>query len=180
MALLLIRPECDQWQPGQHTGTFRGNNLAFVAGKALLEYWRDSQFQQDIVTKSNVVRSSLHAIASEYAEHNWDVRGKGLVWGLDVGCGELANAISKAAFNRGLIIETCGAHDQVVKLLPPLTILGSELNQGLQMLSDSIAEVLHGTHAKSCSTMNPKVDTSTNANVLTSLPIVLEANQVLI
>jgi diaminobutyrate-2-oxoglutarate transaminase len=146
----------------------------------LLEYWRNSQFQQDVATKSNVVRSALHAIASEYAEHNWDVRGKGLVWGLDVGCGELASAISKAAFHRGLIVETCGAHDQVVKLLPPLTILESELNQGLQILSDSIEEVVLGTHAKSCSTVNPGVDASNNANVVTSLPITFEATQVLI
>lgn len=180
MALLLIRPECDQWEPGQHTGTFRGNNLAFVAGKALLEYWKTPQFQQEIATKSNVVRSALHAIASENAEYNWDVRGKGLVWGLDVGCGDLAGAISKAAFSRGLIVETCGAHDQVVKLLPPLTILESELNQGLQILADSIAEVLHGTHAEPSSFANHKMDATNNANVVTSLPIALETSQVLI
>lgn len=180
MAILLIRPECDQWEPGQHTGTFRGNNLAFVAGKALLEYWKDSKFQNDIATKSNFVRSALHAIASENAEHNWDVRGRGLVWGLDVGCGELACAISKTAFNRGLIVETCGAHDQVIKLLPPLTIPEGELMQGLQILSDSIAEVLNGTHIKALSAVDTKTDATSSAKVVTSLPIALEANQVLI
>lgn len=142
MSLLLIKPECDQWKPAEHTGTFRGNNLAFVASRALLNYWSDERFCDSLAEHSKTVQASLNAIAAENAQRNWQVRGRGMVWGLDVGCGELAGAISKASFRRGLIIETCGAHDQVVKFLPPLTISREDLELGLRIVADSIEEVL--------------------------------------
>jgi diaminobutyrate-2-oxoglutarate transaminase len=142
MSLLLIKPECDQWKPAEHTGTFRGNNLAFVASRALLNYWKDNSFVRSIAEHEKTVRSALFAVAAEHAERNWKVRGRGMVWGLDVGQGELAGAVSKAAFRRGLIIETCGAHDQVIKLLPPLTITKTELESGLRIIAESIDEVL--------------------------------------
>ena len=145
MSLLLIKPECDQWKPAEHTGTFRGNNLAFVAATALLDYWNDKTFCDSLGSHSSFIRASLNALAAENAEGNWQVRGRGMVWGLDVGNGELAGAISKAAFHRGLIIETCGAHDQVVKLLPPLTISRDDLELGLRLLAESIDEVLQSS-----------------------------------
>jgi diaminobutyrate-2-oxoglutarate transaminase len=145
MSLLLIKPECDQWKPAEHTGTFRGNNLAFVASRALLNYWSDERFCDSLGEHSKTVHASLNAIAAENAQRNWQVRGRGMVWGLDVGCGELAGAISKASFRRGLIIETCGAHDKVVKFLPPLTISREDLDLGLRIVADSIEEVLNAS-----------------------------------
>jgi diaminobutyrate-2-oxoglutarate transaminase len=145
MSLLLIKPECDQWKPAEHTGTFRGNNLAFVASRALLNYWSDERFCDSLAEHSKTVHASLNAIAAENAQRNWQVRGRGMVWGLDVGCGELAGAISKASFRRGLIIETCGAHDKVVKFLPPLTISREDLDLGLRIVADSIEEVLNAS-----------------------------------
>lgn len=148
MSLLLIKPECDQWKPAEHTGTFRGNNLAFVASRALLNYWQDDAFLSSLKNHTRTIQAELHGIAAEYADRNWQVRGRGMVWGLDVGNGDFAGAISKAAFRRGLIIETCGAHDQVVKLLPPLTISQSDLEMGLRIISESIAEVVRTSDVK--------------------------------
>lgn len=145
MSLLLIKPECDQWKPAEHTGTFRGNNLAFVASRVLLNYWKDESFRSSMSDHSKSLQASLNAIAAEHAERNWQVRGRGMVWGLDVGCGNFAGAVSKAAFRRGLIIETCGAHDQVIKLLPPLTISRADLEHGLRIVAESIDEVLSAT-----------------------------------
>jgi diaminobutyrate-2-oxoglutarate transaminase len=142
MSLLLIKPEHDQWKPAEHTGTFRGNNLAFVASRALLNYWNDGAFLNSLTENSKTIQAGLNAIAAENAERNWTVRGRGMVWGLDVGCGELAAEVSKTAFQRGLIIETCGAHDQVLKLLPPLTISPDELALGLRIIAESIDHVL--------------------------------------
>jgi len=52
MALVLMKPEHDQWAPGEHNGTFRGNNLAFVAAtKAIELYWRDEEFSHEIKEK---------------------------------------------------------------------------------------------------------------------------------
>lgn len=148
MSLLLLKPECDQWKPAEHTGTFRGNNLAFVASRALLNYWTDEAFRSSLREHSKTIHGSLNAIAAEHAERNWQVRGRGMVWGLDVGCGDFAGAVSKAAFRKGLVVETCGAHDQVVKLLPPLTISSEDLGLGLRIIADSIDEVLRASEKR--------------------------------
>jgi diaminobutyrate-2-oxoglutarate transaminase len=162
MSLLLIKPECDQWKPAEHTGTFRGNNLAFVASRALLNYWSDEAFRCSLGEHSKTIQASLNAIAAENAERNWQIRGRGMVWGLDVGCGDLAGAISKAAFRRGLIIETCGAHDQVVKFLPPLTISREDLDLGLRLIADSIDEVLRASETRGSFEAQPIAPLSTD------------------
>lgn len=52
VSLLLLRPELDVWEPGEHTGTFRGNQLAFVAGAAALELWDDPDFVEQLERSS--------------------------------------------------------------------------------------------------------------------------------
>ncbi|MFK4730452.1 diaminobutyrate--2-oxoglutarate transaminase [Agromyces mediolanus] len=142
MSLVLLRPEVDVWQPGAHTGTFRGNNLAFVTARVALErYWADDAFTREVARKSALLRSELEAIAAEHPELEFGVRGRGLMYGLvcelDRG---LAGRISKAAFARGLVIETSGAHDEVLKFLPALTISDDELRRGLDIVRESLAE----------------------------------------
>ncbi len=139
MSLVLMAPHLDAWQPGEHTGTFRGNNLAFVASAALLEYWRDDRLQNRVMEFESVVREHLACCVASYGNENWDVRGRGMVWGLDVGCGELASRICRTAFERQLIVESCGPRGEVIKLLPALTIERSTLESGLSILADSIA-----------------------------------------
>jgi len=138
MSLLLIKPECDGWSPGQHTGTFRGNNLAFVAGRALLSYWESDGFATRIAQSGQLIESRLCSLAARYPHSGFQVRGRGMIWGLDVQSGELAQQISSTAFEQGLVIETSGATDQVVKLLPPLTTEYQELQAGLDLLERAV------------------------------------------
>ncbi|WP_159606443.1 diaminobutyrate--2-oxoglutarate transaminase [Agromyces humi] len=120
MSLVLLRPEVDVWKPGQHTGTFRGNNLAFVSARVALEtYWADAAFTDAIAAKSRMLRAELEAIAVDHPDQAFVVRGRGLMYGLACdGDRTLAGRISKEAFTRGLVIETSGAHDEVLKFLP--------------------------------------------------------------
>lgn len=135
-AVTLMKPELDEFAPGEHNGTFRGHNPAFVtAAGALDEYWRDDRLSQDVKHKAKIVRDVLLDLADEY---DAELRGRGLIQGLDFSDGETAAAISAAAFERGLIIETAGPGGQVVKLLPPLTIEEEQLRQGLKILSESV------------------------------------------
>ena len=136
MAILLIDRDLDEWKPGQHTGTFRGNNLAFVAGKAVLEYWQDSEFVRDIERKSAQIEKSLYRMATG---RNFDIRGRGMIWGLDVKNQELASKTTSRCFQNGLIVETAGARGEVIKILPPLTIAPKFLERGLTILEESIA-----------------------------------------
>ncbi len=137
MSIVLIDRDCDIWQPGQHTGTFRGNNLAFVAANALLEYWRDGQFVEAIADRSALIRERLSGFVREFGAEQISVRGRGMIWGIETRNSELANLICREAFQRGLMVETSGARDQVVKLLPPLTTASDELHLGLDILCDA-------------------------------------------
>lgn len=142
MAIVLIKPSLDQWNPGEHNGTFRGNNLAFVAAtQALKHYWANAEFSESIRHKAKVVRDRLKAISKRYPK-DVSVRGWGLMQGLDCSVARHAGEISRAAFDRGLVIETSGAEGQVVKLLPPLVIEEDVLGKGLDLLEESVEAVL--------------------------------------
>ncbi len=141
LSLLLMRPEIDQWQPGEHTGTFRGNNLAFVAATQALSYWENSDFQDAIVHKGKIIEERLLELADKYPDEGITVRGVGMAWGLDFHQESRAGEVSKAAFERGLIIETAGADDSVLKFLPPLIIEEELLREGLDVVDEAIGEI---------------------------------------
>jgi diaminobutyrate-2-oxoglutarate transaminase len=142
VALVLIKPAYDQWLPGEHNGTFRGNNLAFVAGAAALDFWRDGEFQKSILAKASFAADRLEDLVARYLDGKGDVRGKGMMLGIAMSDPGLAAKISSAAFARGLIVETCGPRNEVLKLLPPLTIELDTLSEGLDILEAAFGEVV--------------------------------------
>ncbi|MFD2674590.1 diaminobutyrate--2-oxoglutarate transaminase [Gulosibacter bifidus] len=140
MALLLIRRELDIWKPGQHSGTFRGLNLSFVGARRAIEtYWTDDKFEQGIAERAEIIRAALGKIAEAKPELGLELRGRGLVLGFEATADDTwAPRVSKAAFERGLIIECAGSKDQVLKFLPPLNIDLDDLNKGLELLAEAI------------------------------------------
>jgi diaminobutyrate-2-oxoglutarate transaminase len=153
-AVTLIKPEYDLWKPGEHNGTFRGNNHAFVtATEAIKRYWSDDAFAKNVQAKSELLGKRLHRIADTHGHDRIQAKGRGMMQGLNCPEGELAfisKKICQAAFEKGLIIETSGSEDQVVKCLCPLTISEQELNEGLDILSSSVFEVMGETFSKAC------------------------------
>jgi len=137
LALTLIKPEYDLWDPGEHNGTFRGHNLGFVAATEALSYWEDDQFSREILEKGEKVRLFLEMLAQHYPEMEGEVRGRGLLQGIEIGVDGLAEKICAAAFERGLIMETSGPNSEVVKIMPPLTIDEKGLEKGLTILEES-------------------------------------------
>ncbi|XSG85037.1 MAG: diaminobutyrate--2-oxoglutarate transaminase [Methylohalobius sp. ZOD2] len=142
MSLLLMKPELDQWQPGEHTGTFRGNNLAFVAATKALEYWDNDELAKAVKHKGAIMEAELKRIAEKYGDIITDVRGLGMVWGLESLNSGLPADISERAFKKGLVIELAGADDHVLKFLPALTIEEATLREGLAIIDESIGELL--------------------------------------
>lgn len=141
-AVVLIRPELDLWKPGEHNGTFRGNNLAFVTAKAAIDsYWSDDAFSNEIKAKGEYIATRLNAIASQYDDGVLNVRGRGMFQGITCVNGELAKKITHQAFTKGLLIETSGADNEVVKLLCPLIIQESDLKAGIDILEQAISDV---------------------------------------
>jgi diaminobutyrate-2-oxoglutarate transaminase len=141
-AIVLLRPDLDIWEPGEHNGTFRGNNHAFVtAAAAVRHFWSDDSFAKEVVEKSAIVNDHFKKIADRIGVTRLQLKGRGMMQGLSCQNGDIADAIAKACFERGLIIETCGSLGQVVKCFAPLTIKKEELVKGLEILSDSVNEV---------------------------------------
>lgn len=143
MAILLLKPELDQWNPGEHTGTFRGNNLAFVASTAALStYWQTDEFSQSVKHKSSILKDELEKTAQEFPSLQANVRGRGLIYGLEIPADGFAKKVSQHAFEKGLVIELSGARSQVVKFLPPLTIDEPPLQEGIDIVNEAIAHTI--------------------------------------
>ncbi|GAA2343527.1 diaminobutyrate--2-oxoglutarate transaminase [Streptomyces sparsogenes] len=141
MSLALFRPELDVWEPGEHNGTFRGNNPAFVtAAAALNTYWADGQMEKQTLARGEQVEQALRAICEEHVRLGAEYRGRGLVWGLEFTDRSRASAVCARAFELGLLVETSGPESEVVKLLPPLTVSPEELDEGLRTLARAVRE----------------------------------------
>ena len=141
-AMVLFSPELDQWKPGEHNGTFRGNNFAFVTAKAAIDhFWSDDNFSQEIKRKGEYIAMRLNAIVEKHGEGNFTTRGRGMFQGINCVDGELAGKITRRAFQHGMIIETSGADDQVIKFLCPLIISDENLKKGIDIVEEAISYV---------------------------------------
>ena len=141
-AMVLFKPEHDIWKPGEHNGTFRGNNLAFVTAEAAIKhYWSDDLFSKEVKRKGKYMYDHINKIIDQYGEGNFSSRGRGMFQGINCVSGDLASKITKLAFKNGLMIETSGADDHVIKFLCPLTISDQNLKKGVDILEDAIETV---------------------------------------
>ncbi|GAA1199633.1 diaminobutyrate--2-oxoglutarate transaminase [Prauserella alba] len=143
MAITLVRPDLDVWSPGEHNGTFRGISPAFVtAAAALRTYWSDDELEKSTKEKGERIGATFRKFVEDYPDAELMAKGRGLARGLEFGSGESAGKVAAAAFDRGLLLETSGPSDEVVKLLPPLTLTDEELDKGLEIISESVESVL--------------------------------------
>lgn len=138
MSIVLMRPEIDQWEPGEHTGTFRGNSLAFIAGATALERWKTDDFSKEIRAKGERVGEAFKALQAKYPKYICDARGLGMIWGMESPVEGFCSEVSHQGFMRGLLAETAGASDHVLKFLAPLTISEQELTEGLKLLEEAV------------------------------------------
>ena len=136
LAVTLIRPDLDRWEPGEHNGTFRGNNHAFVTATAALDrFWADDAFALDVQRKGDALQARLQTLARRYElEH----RGRGLMQGLAMPSGAKASEVTRHALSQGLIVETAGPNDEVVKILCPLNIEDQDLWHGVDIIAAGI------------------------------------------
>lgn len=144
VALLLIKPDEDIWKPAEHNGTFRGNQLGFVAGKAGLEYMLDAHIEEQVQKKGAIVEKFIQEQILPL-DARLSYRGIGLMWGIDcakLGGDAFSEAVVEACFARKLILERAGRDSSVVKLMPALMIPEETLLEGLQIVKEAFAEVL--------------------------------------
>lgn len=138
MSLVLMKPDLDIWEPGEHNGTFRGNNYAFVtAARAIDLFWRDGRFADEVGRKARLAREMFTDLAGRYG---LKLKGRGLMLGLDFGDGMRARNVQQACFDRNLILETCGPNDEILKILPPLTVSDQELSEACGIIDGAATQ----------------------------------------
>ena len=141
LAVVLLTPALDLWMPAEHNGTFRGNQLAFVAGTAALEYWKRENVQAEVERKGEFVQKFLDERIQQINPHI-KTRGMGLIWGIDLTDAGDPDAVVAECFERGLVIESAGRKGRVVKLLPALNIPMELLEEGCVILGDAIQKTM--------------------------------------
>ncbi|MEQ3551892.1 diaminobutyrate--2-oxoglutarate transaminase [Pseudonocardia nematodicida] len=145
MALVLIKPEYDQWGPGEHNGTFRGNNPAFVtAAETIRHWWSDDAFEKDTLRKGEKIAEGLERIVGEHPDAGMFVKGRGMARGIQFAEEGLAEKAAAKAFEHRLLLETAGPKDEVLKLLAPLTTTDDEIDEGLAIIAESVRTVTGG------------------------------------
>jgi diaminobutyrate-2-oxoglutarate transaminase len=162
LALVLLRRDLDRWLPGEHNGTFRGQNLSFVAGAAALAYWEDDAFASTVRAKGERLRRRLDALVAAQPHACRSTRGRGLMQGLVLHPPALGAAVAAAAFERGLLIEAVGPADDVLKFLPPLVVEPREIDAAVGIVEESLAAVQDGAEPArelSCTVeSSPRID----------------------
>ena len=142
LALVLLKPEIDCLRPGEHNGTFRGNQLAFVASKASLEFMLDHEVEKGVKEREVVIKAALEKIIEKHKDENLEMRGLGCMWGIEMHTNAKSRAVMLECFKNGLILERAGRDDSVVKLMPSLVIPMDLLEKGLQIVADAVDTVL--------------------------------------
>lgn len=140
-ALTLFKPELDVWNPGEHNGTFRGNQIAIVAAKAGLEFMKENHIEDEVKRKSKIIEKFLNEEIKPLCK-DFEIRGIGFIWGIETHNGALAKKISVESFKNGLVVERAGRGDSVVKLMPPLITDEETLEKGLNILKETIKECI--------------------------------------
>ncbi len=149
MALTLLKPELDVWEPGEHNGTFRGQNPSFITATAALNFWTDNRLEKSVLRKGELIEQALTEVVDPI--DGVSTRGRGLIRGVAFDLPELAAAVCREAFERGLLLETSGPDGEVVKLMPALNIDDADLTEGLTIVADSIKAVTAGELAATTS-----------------------------
>lgn len=143
-ALTLFKPELDKWTPGEHNGTFRGNQLAFVAAKAGLEFMLNERVEEKAQNSGKIIEEFLEKEILPL-DSRLQMRGIGMIWGIEfenIPVDGLSERVTEKAFDRGLIVECAGRKNSVVKLMPPLVIEKEVLLEGLARLKCAVEDCL--------------------------------------
>jgi len=154
MSIILYHEKFDCWNAGEHTGTFRGNQLAMASGAKTLEIIKRDNLAQNAKCRGEQLRAGLSALQTQFPQIG-DVRGRGLMNGIEivkpqqsnklgqaVADPELAAKIQRAALELGLIIEKGGRQGAVLRFLPPLIISESQIEFVIATMASAFATAL--------------------------------------
>ncbi len=138
-ALTLFKPEYDVFTPGEHNGTFRGNQMAMVASKAGIEFNLENNVEKMARDSGEIIEKYLN---EKLGHLGFEIRGIGCIWGIDMKESAKSQAVVNYCFEHRLILERAGRDNGVVKLMPALTVTREELLKGLEIVCNGILETV--------------------------------------
>jgi len=135
---MVARAEIMSWGPGAHGSTYGGNPIALAA---LLETIRllEGGLIANAAARGNQVQDSLRPLVNRFPGIVKDVRGKGLMIGIQFDSGDTAEAVQGQAFDRGLLVLEAG--EDCVRMSPPLVVTEAEADTAVRIFTESVAHV---------------------------------------
>ena len=138
LGAMIARADLMSWGKGHHGSTFGGNAVSCAAALATIELLQESLID-NAAARGGEAMDGLRQLTQRHGEHVKDVRGKGLMIGVQFDSGETAEAVQWAAFERGLLVLEAG--DDVVRLSPPLVVDADEVQTAVRIFGEAVDEV---------------------------------------
>jgi len=151
MAFITYDPKLDVWNTGSHTGTFRGNQLGMITGSKILNYLRTNQIDKNVIEMNEYLVDKFKKIQIKYPQIIAEIRGLGLMVGIQIGDGynyngSLAENIQKILFSKyNIIIERGGREGSVIRLLTSLEITKKNIDYITESIDKTIGEIYYFT-----------------------------------
>ena len=139
---VMCKKFCDVFQAGDHASTFGGNPFACAAALCVCETIERENLLQNVQERGEQLRNGLKAIAAKYTDQITEVRGWGLINGMELNADTQLTAadVVKGAIAEGLLLVPAGP--KVVRFVPPLIVSEAEVNTALQALERAMAAVI--------------------------------------
>jgi len=152
LSCTIYHEDLDTWGPGDHAGTYRGNVPAMRAGLRAIEYIEGNDLLAHATEMGELIRSRLREVAEDNPQVA-DVRGEGLFVGAEfvdeqgnvTEAGDIVADVQQYCYEHGLLVWKAGQYGNVLRLLPPLVVTEDQVETGLDIIADAIAEVTSAT-----------------------------------
>jgi 4-aminobutyrate aminotransferase len=139
LGAFLARDELWRWPKGAHGSTYGGSPVPCAAGLATLEVLRDEELLANATAQGQLLREGLERLHRRFGWLVEDVRGVGLMIGVEFPNGKLAEEVQLACFRRGLLVLEAG--ESAVRLSPPLVVTADQSRTALRLFTETVEEV---------------------------------------
>ncbi len=134
-----------KWRPGSHGGTFGGNVVACAAAVATIRAMKEEKLVENAAARGAQLMVGLRKLQTEFRQIG-QVRGLGLMVGVEFGKPgapdtATAKAVGKAAFERGLMLLSCGTFDNVIRWIPPLVVNEQQIDEALNIFAAALDSI---------------------------------------
>lgn len=132
----------EKWTPGAHGGTFGGNPLACAAALETLNIIEEEKLLDNCKKMGEYLKGRLKDLQNKYSENIGDVRGIGLMIGMELMDAQMALEIKNKVLEKDLLILLCGSEHNVIRFIPPLNVSKEEIDFSLNILESVFEDIL--------------------------------------